>query len=374
MMRILVIDDDKVVLASLEQTFDEEFADVEFRGELDLHEGFREVSLFRPDVVVLDLRRGPVGSDLAGQRTWSDIWESRFCPVAIYTAVGDDLDPPIPDDHPFVKRVTKGRDAEAKLVEVIRGFLPGVEAIESLRSELDSVIHQVLRDTAGTFVDPVNKDHLLHAGRRRVAASMDDPTLASDRKLTSWEQYLLPAIGDSPLTADLLRKHGARCDEPTAYRLVLTPSCDLVKGRNEPTLIVAHCEGTTQLVKKLTLSLKENRRDKDVENVNTKVLSAGVFAGLLPLPPFPNHLPMMVANLKNLEVILYEAIGRTESTQPSFERVASIDSPFREQVAWAFLTTIARPGMPDRDLKSWAVEIVQDAAKAVAPAPPAPPQ
>lgn len=374
-MRILVIDDDTDVLDSLELTFTDAFKDIEFVYESDFDAGMMKVSSLRPDVVVLDLRNDPVPSDLPGQDTWKVIWESRFCPVAVYTAVDDSLDPPIPEDHPFVKRVTKGRDAEGKLVEVIRGFLPAVEAIQSLRSELDSVIHQVLRDTAGkALVDPVNKDHLLHVGRRRVAASMDAPTLTSNRKLTSWEQYLLPAVGDSPLTADLLRKHGAQWDEPTAYRLVLTPSCDLVKGRCVPTLLVACCERATRLTQKLSLSLKEAKHEKDVENVIAKVLTTGVFAGLLPLPEFPNQVPIMVANLKNLEVIPYEAIGSTDPTQPSFERVASIDSPFREQVAWAFLTTIARPGMPDRDLESWAGEIVQDAGKAVDPTSPAPPQ
>ena len=77
----------------------------------------------------------------------------------------------------------------------------------------------------------------------------------------------------------------------------------------------------------------------------------------------------MVANLKNLAVIRYDSIGGLDSAQRNFERVASIDSPFREQVAWAFLTTVARPGMPERDLDLWAEEIVEDAAKAAGTTP-----
>lgn len=368
MTKILIIDDNKTVLESLKLTLDGAFDDLEIECVEDFNAGVGRLLSFRPDVVVLDLRDDPSPSKLPGQKTWKVIWESHFCPVAIYTAVEGDLDPPIPAGHPFVKRVTKGRDAEAELVEVIEGFLPGVAAIRSLRSEVDLVIHDVLRVTAGSgVVDTSVPDYLLHAGRRRVAASMDAPTVTSDRKLTSWEQYLLPAIGDSPLTADLLREQGVRIDDPKAYRLILTPSCDLVKDRNELTLVVARCEGTTLLAGKLNLSLNEKRRNKDAGRVMSEALNPGIRDGLLPLPRFPGRLPSMVANMKNLEVISYEAIGGTDPTHPNFDRIASIDSPFREQVAWAFLTTVARPGMPDRDLEPWAMEIVEDAAKAAGP-------
>jgi hypothetical protein len=38
-------------------------------------------------------------------------------------------------------------------------------------------------------------------------------------------------------------------------------------------------------------------------------------------------------------------------------RVASVDSPFREQIAWAFVQIAGRPALPDRDLESWVQEI-----------------
>jgi CTP synthase len=75
--------------------------------------------------------------------------------------------------------------------------------------------------------------------------------------------------------------------------------------------------------------------------------------------------------LKDLEVIPYIAIRPANGGQAEFERIASIDSPFREQISWAFLSTVARPGMPDRDLASWAQQIAT-AAAAIAPQAPAP--
>ena len=41
-----------------------------------------------------------------------------------------------------------------------------------------------------------------------------------------------------------------------------------------------------------------------------------------------------------------------------FERVASIDSPFREQIAWAHMQIASRPALPDRELNSWVEEIL----------------
>jgi CTP synthase len=315
--------------------------------------------------------KGNHSTDLPGQKTWKDVWDATFCPIVIYTGWEGDIQPTVPANHPFVKLIAKGGGTLAAVVAALNGFAPAVDSVSKLRAEVDAVIHRVLRDTAGDGHLPMSDaSHLLHAGRRRIAATMDDSTITSNRPMASWEQYLIPAMGESPLTADVLRKRDAQWDDPTAYRLVLTPSCDLVKGRCEQTLIAACCEGTARLAQKLSLSPNPNKLDDNAKTVIAKALTAGAFQGFLPLPGFPSRLPVMVANLKGLEVIQWESVGPVDSSTHEFVRVASIDSPFREQVAWAYLTTAARPGMPDRDLKPWAEEVV----KAATPPATAPPQ
>ena len=64
----------------------------------------------------------------------------------------------------------------------------------------------------------------------------------------------------------------------------------------------------------------------------------------------------MVADLRDLELISTQDIG---SHKP-FRRVASLDSPFRELIAWAYLQTACRPGLPDRDFDSWRDEIIEN--------------
>jgi CTP synthase len=71
----------------------------------------------------------------------------------------------------------------------------------------------------------------------------------------------------------------------------------------------------------------------------------------------------MAADFRNLELIGLKEIGN--DNEP-FLRVASVDTPFRELVAWAYITNAARPGLPDRDFESWADEIIANLSK---PAP-----
>jgi CTP synthase len=39
-------------------------------------------------------------------------------------------------------------------------------------------------------------------------------------------------------------------------------------------------------------------------------------------------------------------------------RIASVDSPFREQIVWAHMINACRPGMPSRDMTLWAKELI----------------
>ena len=40
--------------------------------------------------------------------------------------------------------------------------------------------------------------------------------------------------------------------------------------------------------------------------------------------------------------------------------MASVSSPFREQIVWAYMINSCRPGMPDRDMTTWAEGIMTE--------------
>jgi CheY-like chemotaxis protein len=362
---VLIIDDEPDIAKVIKEAIEEGIEGVHAIIETDFDNALSRIEEVRPDAVILDLMEGQQSTNLPGQRTWKSIWDSRLCPLVVYTGWEGDIDPEIPEKHPIVTLIRKGAGSETTVVGQLKSFIPATQAVKALRDEIEAVIHQVLRETAGAgVIDPATKDQLLHAGRRRIAASMDAPTVTSSRNLMSWEQYLVPAIGSSPLTGDVLVVRSASRADPASYRLVLTPSCDMVRSRNEPTVLVAKCRKSADLVNRMSLSLKEAKIDESATKFVAQALTPGVRDGFIPLPAFGELMPHMVANLKDLEVVTYDSIDPNDPHAAGFSRVASIDSPFREQISWAFLSTAARPGMPDRELQSWAKECIKAAASA----------
>ncbi len=152
-----------------------------------------------------------------------------------------------------------------------------------------------------TCVSMNDSVHLVHAGRRRIAGGNGRRyrnRCTSYGKLGTILRFRRLATRHS-LRGFVAQKTACNGTTLRAIVLVLTPSCDLVKGRCEPTLIVASCEGTERLAKKLSLSLAANKAEKDCETVISKALTIGSFSrSLLPLPSFPSRLPTMIANLK----------------------------------------------------------------------------
>src|SRR5439155_12355425 len=69
------------------------------------------------------------------------------------------------------------------------------------------------------------------------------------------------------------------------------------------------------------------------------------------LPALQDVWPAMVLDLKRLEIIQRSKVALSDHNNASAIciRVASMDSPFRERVAWRYITTCGRPGLPELD-------------------------
>jgi len=85
----------------------------------------------------------------------------------------------------------------------------------------------------------------------------------------------------------------------------------------------------------------------------------------LPIPGLKEKVPVMVANLKKLDLLEQNRIQlkHNDSGSPIFERVASTDSPFREMVVWAYLRVTGRPGLPEINIDHWLEDIDFDLSK-----------
>jgi hypothetical protein len=363
-MKLLFIDDDEDSIGPAVRALQETGEECKVSGF-----GNTETSIdeFRPDVVILDLLEGPTAEQRpTGLADYDIVWNERFCPLVIYSAqpeIATERHPP----HPFVKSAQKGSDL-TQLRAAINELQPNIDALRDAEKHVRKQLALALRDVAPyafeTLETPADRNQaIVRSGRRRLAALMD-AELETGQKLASWEHYLCPPVGDDTQLGDILIKSGTTNNVPDNFRLVLSPSCDLVSsgGRSPKVshILVARCCSMTEAVK--LIGINEPSKSKLKGKFPSPVLTQGYLDGMFPIPSLTGRLPCMAANLRSLELLGFEQIGKGEN---QFERVASMDSPFRELVSWSYLTSAGRPGLPDRDVDKWAEEIFQACEKEV---------
>ena len=366
-----MIDDDASVRAALASALKEEEGptgegtDWEFRGQ-----GFGGVkdalARFRPDMVILDLMEGSIPDDRdSGNRSFERIRDLWFCPVVVYTGFADRR---TFEEHPQVVVVAKGKDSLEEVFAKLRDFVPVARMIRSVHGDFDARIREALRDSVDALGKQIEDTEGRSAGalartvRRQVAARVD-LAASVETTLRAWERLVVPPLGDDLLTADLLRLRDAEPTDPAAFRLVLTPSCDMVwSGNREPKadqVLVAVCEPLVRLGK-LELSPGKPLSRKHEDRLRP-ILTQGVAGEQLLIPGFRGHVPLMAANLKRLELLHWDRIDLRrdgeDAEESDFVRMASTDSPFREMAVWAYLGVTGRPGMPDTDIEAWIGDI-----------------
>lgn len=318
-----------------------------------------QIENWLPDMVVLDLKAQLEDESFPGNEIYEWIWESRFLPIVVYSAFPAHFSVNY-GDHPFVKRVQKGRTSVREVEAALAEFTPHMDALHQaereMRKQFSIALKEVAPNAFQTFSPQESEkrnDMILRAGRRRLAASMDELS-RHGQIMASWEQYLCPPVSEDLNLGDILREKW-RNKDPNSFLIVLTPSCDLVasKGRKPKvkSVLMARCCAMDSAIQLTSLG---NMGEKKLrERLPATVLSQGYFDTILPLPAFGERIPHMAANLRDLELVRFEWI------KEHYEIVASIDSPFRELVAWAYMQVGCRPGLPDRDFAAWCEDILK---------------
>ena len=374
MLKLLFIEDDKSSIEPVLNLIEREREDV--CHEVSKFEDANDkVASLRPDIVILDLLdsgASPDEQEPKGLETHDFIWDQHFCPIVIYSARpeiyydGYKCHPFVKSiQHPFVKSIQKGSGSPQKVLDAICELRPHVAALKEAESDIRYSFSCAMRDVAPyafeSFSDSDERmETIKRSGRRRLAASMDELSLSPDKTtLASWEQYLYPPVckniqlGDILIRADETDENGEPV--PALFRVVLTPSCDLVaSGNREPkvsSVLVAKCcsmEGGLDSIGLKGIGIRKLKEHG--------ILTRGYSEAVIPFPRLKGRIPTMAANLRDLELIPINDIS--DSDDGRFRRVASVDSPFRELIAWAYMQIAGRPGLPDRDFESWANEII----------------
>jgi len=357
-MRILLIDalPDSVVVLQDELT-KELGCDCRIVGFENVAESLES---YDPHVVILDLVQG-TGAD--GQTTGLDtskyIWEKKFCPLVFYTAHAEVLGQGSHEDHPFWCVVRKGMHSDVEVLQRIQQFEPHIDALENAGREIRWALNGALREIAPRIFEKISDeaeraDTLVRSARRRLAAKMDDALSNGETNLMPWEFYLCPPVVEHLLTGDIIRKRLGSKEDPTSYAVILTPSCDLANPKVEQVL-VSRCKGTDRLLQ--DLNLKDVQKWKPEHRTRLlSVLRQGYTQSCMPLPALPGEFPSMAADFRSLHLVDLSQIGDGDQ---EYTRIASVDDPLRELVAWAYMLAAARPGLPERDFNAWVEEIIR---------------
>ncbi len=349
-------------------------ADTQFRTQWvkTFEEGLSSLENSRFDIIVLDLRddtkeaKAPsTGEDRAkpGLAILDRIRETRFVPVVFYTALPEhvaDL------KSAFVKVVEKTqgyRQVREEIAGIIKTKLPTLSRYleEQQRKYFWGFVEKQLpEDLNDGSVD------LAYLMARRLAASLraefskaaveelGDGKPAPDN-IHPMEYYILPAVQRFWTAGDLVRrKDGAD------YFVVLTPTCDFANedGKNVDFIILGKCVLLTECDEFKKWSGDPPKFEGPDKNVQALMRDnrSGQRERFTFLPGTA-FFPDLVVDFQQLA-----AIAKTE--MDTFERIASLDSPFGEKLLSMFARYYGRIGTPNLDV---ALALARAKSRAVKP-------
>jgi hypothetical protein len=208
------------------------------------------------------------------------------------------------------------------------------------------------------FGDTSDHTSLAYLLARRLATSLSGPGIqqlaqelgdASGTALTEGQKhpmqyYVIPPVEPAPRTGDVYDGH---IRELHSHWVLLTPSCDLVAGREKAEwVLLTRCLPLTDQVEYRqwrdglpTPSNTRVRRLQDLLRDNRQDSQSERFVFL----PGALSLPDLVVDFQQLVTLQREHLG-------GMERLASLDSPFAEALLARFTRYLGRLGTPDLDV------------------------
>lgn len=367
--RFLLVDDDAQLCGEVKEFLEGERVDgpeegVHVEALTDFGRALDLLEAQRFDLVILDVRLGSyegARDEEVGIRTLEAIQQTRFVPVVFYTG----LPKPVQDLETPLVRVVEKTAGFARLLEVVQEVfntrLPAVN--RALVRHLETVQQKYMWDFVAKHWKDLSAtaDHssLAYLLARRLAMSLSghgiqefaqelgDPGAQAvvEGRAHPAQYYILPPEEASPLAGDLF--HGQIGDR-TGHWLLLTPSCDLVTGREKAELVLlAACLLLTDQPE------YQGWRDSLPDPANSvrarfaSLLRNNRGGGYQPeryfFLPAAFMLPDMVVDFQQL-------VARPRGDLAGLARLASLDSPFTEALLARFTRYFGRLGIPDLDL------------------------
>ncbi|MDO8872892.1 MAG: hypothetical protein Q7V05_09225 [Methanoregula sp.] len=381
---ILVVDDEKKICDQIQKALDgaEIVKDKEYLHvitQTSFEKSLEDLETYRIDLIILDVRQGPVEPtegevEDAGERTLKKIQEKRYIPVIFYTAIPTEI------QHlhkPLIRIIQKDPNHKILLEpinEILRTPFPSMN--RAITNHIEKKQAEYLRDFISThweqFGNASNQFDLVYLLLRRFVLAISNDGIkqllkelhappemyCDDPVIHPMQYYIYPPIESTLLTGDIYRRTAGKKEE---YLIFLTPSCDLVTGREKADkVLLARCFLLSEQ-KEYQNWVKEYKRSKDFdkytlwEEIDKIIKTEGKLQSLLKNNRQNSqserffYLPGVIT-IPNLIVDFQELENIDRSILSKMERVATLDSPFAESLSSKFTRYYGRIGSPDLNI------------------------
>lgn len=379
--RLLVVDDEEDVAPLVAESIlpaarNEAGKDPVVVVELNFSDAMTRIATERFDLLILDVRdqaRTALGRKEAesdpGIGVFEELRRRRFIPIIFYTAVPDEVESH--HNPPFVQVVAKTvedpvRDLRQAVSLAFESDFPRIYRL------LEGHSATVARDFMVNFVETNwdtlsdNRADMMHLllrhlsdsigrGASDLATRLGYGTEDGSGDTIHASRYYAALPSEAYATGDILR--GPRSlpttddgSESDCWYVIVTPSCDLVENRRKAMFVV--------LVQCMPLeSFDEYRRlaERESKGSGQQATTNRLKSLLISRPHGRQHdryhylpaawsVPHLMVDNQLVVSVPYNALVE------HYDKVASLDSPFAEELVHRFTRYIGRLGTPDLDL------------------------
>ena len=339
-MKILFIEDDESAIQGIKDFCDELGYSYEHPP---FDEALSNIDNYDPDILVLDLKNN-VEDGFEGCDILDKAWEHNFRPTCVFS--GQIVQSTVEQEKytsPLICFVDKGDDNPVK--EFISKIAPYIECIRKVRSET----HKAMRKSFDFFNMAINDsitdpEVIALLCGNRIKSYFDNEY--SNVDMPVWSQYIYPILNDEFSTGDVIMLKNSSSDTKTQKKffVILSQSCDIAHQKVSD-ILVAKCYDIDFLLRKRSVSEAEYEM-RSADELRA-ILNAGFYNEFFPLPSIDNVLPDITVNLKALKLL---PVSKLSS---DYTKIASLSSPYKERLIWAYMQTACRPGVPDLDVECW---------------------
>lgn len=363
-MKLLIIEDNaETVRGICDYAEDNEW---EYRV-CDFETANKEVSVFDPEIIVMDWMYDVEDID-RGEPIFNEVFENSFRPTIIFSAMAETIElRECIRETPLIEIIEKGD--EQIVIDKIEKWKPYISAVRDLRNEMNKALIASVQavDNFMRMETYPGDDVIKYMLNKRTTFYFDKEYIGE--MPPAWIQYEYPPVHDTIMVADIIRTYSQTTNineagEPEEYYIILTPSCDMARAKNSSIILAAKCKKANMFSDDAKISEDELgdeslflvKKEKLIHSLNT-----GYNHSKIAMPMLPNRIPFMTVDLRKIVQVRLGDIAKSEKgivADKKFYRVASVCSPFREQIVWAHMINSCRPGMPDRDMNTWAEGIM----------------